>query len=111
MKWKLTRNQYHAILVVLDNLLKGVQNSPLSSFKVLYESILSEANLKAGIGFFKLKQSDKKDEMFRLTKIQTVTFWILMSDILASGKMKDNTSLEFAVATQLCRDIHQKILT
>jgi hypothetical protein len=111
MKWKLTLAQYDAILVVIENLLKGIRDSPLTPFKVLYKDIIDDVYFKAEVGYFKLKKTQKKEGTFSLTVTQSATFWILMSQVLDSEVMQGNTSLECAVATMLCRDIHQKLLT
>lgn len=111
MKWKLTFNQYQAVLVVIRTLLKGIERSESSPLIVLYNKIITETLVKVETKHLEMKHYQKKEGVLKLTEIQAITFYVLMSEVLNNGRMPDNTSLECIMSKEICRDIHQKLLT
>lgn len=111
MRWKLTYIQFQAVAVIFRTLLKGIELSESSPLLLLYKKITTESLVKVETKHLEMKHFRKKEGAIKLTEIQAITFYILMSEVLINGQIKDNTSLEYAVAAQLCRDIRQKLLT
>lgn len=112
MKWKLTLIQYQAITDVLSAFVLSMHAIKyLPPTYQLYGEILAQAKSSTQIAMIKLKAKNKKDGWFRLTQIEALTFWIVMSDAVENARQIEIESLEFNVSTEICRDIHQKLLT
>ena len=112
MKWKLTYIQYRAVLLVIKALNQGFKESlELLPLAILYKKIIIETLVKVETKFFEMNQYQKKDGVLKLTEIQAITFYVLISEVLNDGLIKDDTSLEYIMSTGICRDIHQKLLT
>lgn len=112
MKWELTLSQHEALLNVITTFvlsMKSMTNLPPTY--LLYWEIMVEAKDNIEINLIKLRAKNKGSGRFRLSRIQSMTFWIIMSEATEIAKREELQSLEFIMSTEICRDIHQKLLT
>ena len=111
MTWRFTLMQWH----VMDNLIKYAmqglkENTALCEERLLFMSILGEVQTTLVVGIQLQRVNPHKQKKFKLTYHQCLVFYRLFWELVLSDRM-DIASLEFVLVHEMCRDIHQKLLT
>jgi hypothetical protein len=109
-KWNLTANQWQAMDNVLTMLVDIIEksNAPNVPTVLIKKELISRIAEKLKVKLPSMRLNPNVVLRLELSYLEALCFFEIISHIPID---ESDTSLEIIIATQICRDIHQKLLT
>lgn len=110
MKWNLTATQWKAMETIIGIFVQIISETPNRIPSVLMRlELMLRVYEKLKTQSYRAKAYPNKDLVFKLSYIEGLCFYETVSKLEKFMQTQEDT-LHFAVCTELCRDIHQKLI-